>query len=393
MTRGRTIPLSARLRVILFPLAASVALMAEEPAPLPLSCIWTGVYRVVAVGDVHGDYDQFVRVLRAADVMNVSNAWTGGTTHLVQTGDMLDRGPDSRKVIDLLVELAPQARQAGGGVHALIGNHEAMVMKGDLRYVHPGEFAAFGGKDAFIEAFSPRGKYGRWILSLNTVIQINDTLFLHGGLSPAYAHVPLKTINDRTRRALADPDSRDPIFNDPLGPLWYRGLAEDDAAEVERQVRHVLESKGARRMVVGHTVSREGICSRADGRVILIDVGLSRCYGGPAACLLIEGNDFYVVEPGRRVRLHTASGDGIPAGGCLPHRRRRPSRRGALACSGRPLTSRSGRMRGSRNMVLGRRAALDSRVLGPLIRPTVRPHGPEQIPPVPADRSLPPAPR
>ncbi|PYV37660.1 MAG: protein-tyrosine-phosphatase, partial [Acidobacteria bacterium] len=99
--------------------------------------------RVVAIGDVHGDYEQFVAVLRSAKLIDSEESWSGGKTHLVQTGDVLDRGPDSRKVMDLLMKLEKEARRAGGWVHCLIGNHEAMNIYGDLRYVSPGEFAAF----------------------------------------------------------------------------------------------------------------------------------------------------------------------------------------------------------------------------------------------------------
>ena len=101
------------------------------------------VDRVVAVGDIHGDYEQFVKVLASAGLIDGNGNWTGGKTHLVQTGDILDRGPDSRAVMDLLIKLQQQAAQAGGGVHCLIGNHEAMNVYGDRRYVSPGEYAAF----------------------------------------------------------------------------------------------------------------------------------------------------------------------------------------------------------------------------------------------------------
>jgi len=105
--------------------------------------IWTGVERIVAVGDVHGDYEQLVAVLKSAGLINEQGNWTGGKTHLVQNGDVLDRGPDSRRAMDLLMRLEQQAAEAGGYVHALIGNHEAMNVYGDLRYTSAAEFAAF----------------------------------------------------------------------------------------------------------------------------------------------------------------------------------------------------------------------------------------------------------
>jgi len=105
--------------------------------------ILSGIDRVVAVGDVHGDYDQFVIVLKSAGLLDGQIKWAGGKTHLVQTGDVLDRGADSRKAMDLLMRLEEEARGAGGAVHCLIGNHEAMNLYGDLRYLSPGEIAAF----------------------------------------------------------------------------------------------------------------------------------------------------------------------------------------------------------------------------------------------------------
>ena len=90
----------------------------------------------------------FVEVLRSAGVIDQKDHWIGGKTHLVQTGDMPDRGPDTRKVMDLLMALEKEAAKAGGHVHALIGNHEAMNVYGDLRYTTPAEFAAFATNDS-----------------------------------------------------------------------------------------------------------------------------------------------------------------------------------------------------------------------------------------------------
>ena len=63
----------------------------------------------------------------------------------------------------------------------------------------------------------------------------------------------------------------------------------------------MLKGLGAKRIVVGHTVSKGGINVRGEGLVIMIDVGLSRVYGGPASCLLIEKGKYYAMYPeGRR---------------------------------------------------------------------------------------------
>ena len=104
---------------------------------------WTGVKRVIAIGDLHGDYPRYFDVMQSAGLIDKKGKWSGADTHFVQTGDITDRGPDSRKIIDHLVGLKKQAKRKGGYVHLLIGNHETMNVVGDLRYVSAGEYEAF----------------------------------------------------------------------------------------------------------------------------------------------------------------------------------------------------------------------------------------------------------
>ena len=97
------------------------------------------VGRVVAVGDVHGEKDALVAVLKMAGVIDEKERWSGGSTHLVQIGDLPARGPQTREAFDLLMRLEKEAASAGGKVHALIGNHEVVNMSVDLRNVLPEE--------------------------------------------------------------------------------------------------------------------------------------------------------------------------------------------------------------------------------------------------------------
>lgn len=281
-----------------------------DPAQRPPHT-WQGVERVVAVGDVHGDHGQFVKALRLGGVIDGEDNWTGGRTHLVQLGDLLDRGPDSRKSMDLLMKLEEQAVRAGGRVHALIGNHEAMVLLRDYRYIHPGEDAAFGGREAYLKAMSAEGVYGRWIRSHNAVININDVLFVHGGLAPWHAEMSLDQINDAVRQDLQSGSKKGLAMNSG-GPLWYRRLATEPGAEVAAALDPVLQAMGAARIVVGHTVSKDIIQIRAGGRVIMIDVGMSAAYGGRAACLVIENGIFTAVYGDERVVLEIEPPEALP---------------------------------------------------------------------------------
>jgi len=326
-----------RARVLLAPLLILWVLAAGLPPSAEAQ--WTGVERVVAVGDVHGDYDGFVEVLRAAGVIDEKGDWIGGKTHLVQLGDVPDRGPATKKVMDLLMALEKQAAKAGGQVHALIGNHEAMNMYGDLRYTTPGEFAAFRtgdseklraslweqeskgrGDDAarkkweaehplgWVEhrmAFGPKGAYGKWIRSHSAVIKINDAIYLHGGISPRYVTMPLNKINEMIAAELNDvgkiKDGSPVTAQD--GPLWYRGLAQEEGPTIEAHVNQVLAAYGIKHIVLGHTPTAGAVIPRFGGKVIQADVGLSAVYGSHRACLVSEGDVLYAMHRGEKIPL------------------------------------------------------------------------------------------
>ncbi|MBM3790697.1 MAG: protein-tyrosine-phosphatase [Acidobacteria bacterium] len=347
-----------RWAVLLIGIAIAI-LHAAEPAPGSDSS-WSGVGRVVAVGDIHGDYSRYVELLQAAGILDRKANWKGGKAHLVQIGDIPDRGPHPRKLMDLLMKLEKQAGKAGGFVHVLIGNHEAMNVYGDLRYTTPAEYEEFRTGDserirqAFLEreiearrkqaeaegqafepdeafrreweeehplgyfehrfAYGPNGKYGQWIRSRNVVIRIDDSLFVHGGIGPKYADFPPDAINDKVRGELADYSLLEGGFaTDREGPLWYRGLAQGDELELGPHVDAVLKHFGVRRIVIGHTPTRTTILPRFEGKVILADVGLSGYYGGPPACVIIEKGKPYALHRGQKLAIPSDGGVGLLA--------------------------------------------------------------------------------
>jgi hypothetical protein len=302
--------------------------------------VWTGVERVVVVGDVHGDNDALVSILRSAGLIDQRGRWTGGKTHLVQLGDLLDRGPDSRKAMDLLMALEKQAAKAGGAVHALIGNHEGMNLYGDLRYTSPQEFAAFRTqesadlRDAFWEEqvkaqrtksdgesrrkweaehplgwiehrqqFGPEGTYGRWIRSHLAVVKINDSIYVHGGISPKYAAMTIAQINQEISAELKDLSkiTEGSAVTGEDGPLWYRGLALGDTAELSGHVENLLRTYGVKRVVVGHTTTAGAVIPRFGGKVVLAGASLSTATGGARTCVILEPDKIQVLYRGQSV--------------------------------------------------------------------------------------------
>lgn len=340
------------LALVLLVPAAVAARPAAEAAPDP--CAIDGVARIVAIGDVHGAYDEFVRILRAAKLIDGRQRWAGGRAHLVQTGDTLDRGADSRKVLDLLRRLERDASRAGGRVLALVGNHEVMRLAGDLRDMSPAEVDAFrtarspeirdivranwlqGRREAaraagteidekalvadfdaqtplgFVEmlnGFSAQGDYGKWIRGHAAAAQINGILFLHGGVSPRVAPLGCAGINAGVKGDIAGGLEEfrkaplETLAGSPDGPLWYRGLAQEDEAAFAPEVDKILDAAGATAIVVGHTVTATGrITPRFGRKVVQIDTGmLTRVYKGRPSALEIAGDAWTAIyEDGRR---------------------------------------------------------------------------------------------
>ncbi len=222
--------------IALLVVAAPCAAVGSAPA---VPWHFDGVDRTVAISDIHGAHRAFVETLKAAGVVDQEGNWSAGKTHLVIVGDMVDRGDDSRATMDLLMRLEPQAAEAGGAVHVLLGNHEMMNLVGDLRYVSKGEFAAFTAEEsaelrddayrrlaargglrrltraefddrfppgffAHRAAFAASGRYGRWLLGKPVALRIDDTLFLHAGASPALATMSGDEINGPLRGELVE---------------------------------------------------------------------------------------------------------------------------------------------------------------------------------------------
>ena len=184
-------------------------------------------------------------------------------------------------------------------------NDEYMVLSGDLRYVSDGELAAFGEGPRtvpllqplsqpvprFTAAFSATGTYGKWIRSHNAIVRVNDTLFMHGGLSPRYINRDIAQLNDYVRAELrGERDPQKGVGTDSEGPLWYRGLAESMQPQLlESFLQALLTGQKARRIVMGHTIQERGITLRGGDRLALIDVGMSKStINGAASCLVIE---------------------------------------------------------------------------------------------------------
>ncbi len=292
---------------------------------------WSGIERVVAFGDVHGAYDALIPLLQQAGVIDAQLRWSGGATHLVSLGDLLDRGPDSRDVLDLLMRLETEAQKAGGFVHVVLGNHEVMNLTGDLRYVSAAEYAAFAPPPgtplpAPAEGVPPQVPSGTpaipgavehqqafsvgWRSTASgcsakpLLIVINDTVFVHGGLPQAIGALGLDAGNAQFHtelmQALNLPGAAEGPLLSQKGPLWYRGTARCHVLLEGDGLRRTLKQLSARRVAIGHTPTAiRRAQSRFAGDVVMLDTGmLAEVYHGRASALVIEGGIDRVVVAG-----------------------------------------------------------------------------------------------
>ena len=206
--------------------------------------------RIIAIADIHGNFEAFTGLLRQSGLVDPNLQWIGEGDTLIQTGDFTDRGPEVRRVMDFLMSLEESAPKNGGKAIILLGNHEMMNMIGQLADVTEADYASFTdsrserrrrsayrsftdfrkrrakrlnlpepsptpemeaewmeahppGFVAQREAFSPKGTYGKWLRKRRVVVKQGDTLFLHAGINPLIAQLSIESINERVWQEIA----------------------------------------------------------------------------------------------------------------------------------------------------------------------------------------------
>lgn len=272
--------------------------------------------RIVAFGDVHGDLDATRSALRLAGAIDAEDRWIGGRLVVVQTGDQLDRGGDEQAILDLFEQLRVQAAAAGGAFHALLGNHELMNVRGDLRYVTDEGFADFadavdrGPNDPLLTEFEPheRGRmaallpgrpYARLLAERAVVLRVGKNVFVHGGVLPDHVTYGIDRINREAQDWLRAKTDRPEILVGPDSPQWTRLYSQEPDSVACDTLAEVLIRLEAQRIVMGHTIQDGGITSACEGLAWRTDVGMAAHYGGAVEVLEIIGDSVRVLRVGR----------------------------------------------------------------------------------------------
>ncbi len=378
--------------------------------------------RVVAIGEVQCAANAVTSLLRGLSLIDEQTHWSGGDTILVQTGDLMDGGENLRSTLDLFMRLQKEAAAVGGQVVVLMGNHEIMNIVGELGSVNYMTYGQFAGPDAearqrqafdhyvlwrqrrakelggpefianedfevewmaahplgwveYVESMLPDGVYGKWLRTLPVAVEIDDVLYVHGGISPEMKGTDIEAMNrqaaeeiayfDNARDAMAAEGlclpttsvremvdvvkdeveyvnalkpskrtTRNPravraaqlddltgagswLVLDETGPLWFRGPSKWTEDEHRAEMAEILDSVGIKRMVTGQSNGKEQqICARFDNRVFLTSVNLSDepwAGGGKPAALEIDDGVYTVVTlTDRQVLIDDSSGIGSP---------------------------------------------------------------------------------
>ncbi len=260
--------------------------------------------RLIAIGDVHGDYGALLGALRLGGAVDEAGKWIGGELWVVHTGDYLDRGDGELKIMQLFDALGAQAARAGGRLIVLNANHEIINVDWIFRYVTDVGFTSFRDLEALdmnhpkvaavsekkrhrAAAFMPGGPLAKKLATRSVYAIVGDTVFVHAGISPAHVTYGLERINAEMRAwMLGEAEDCPKVLKGRKAPVWMRDYSRTDRPADCEQLATALNLLGVRRMVVGHTV-QEHVNSACEGRVWRIDTGMSKHYGGAVEVLEI----------------------------------------------------------------------------------------------------------
>ena len=262
------------------------------------------VKKIAALSDIHGQYDLLIELLQNNKIIDKNLNWSFGKGHFVIVGDIFDRGDKVNEILWFIYELEMQAKNAGGRVHYLLGNHEYMVLYNDLRYIHEKynivskllnlEYDQLYGDNTII---------GRWLRSKSTIVKINDILFTHGGISEDFISQEgfnINKINNTMRKSIPrlkelrnfrkNGQSKD-LYNMYFGNnslIWYRGYFEGGL--IDTDISNILKLVDANHIVVGHTSNKE-VVQLYDNKIIGVDSSIKK--GKYGELLIIKNKRFF----------------------------------------------------------------------------------------------------
>lgn len=259
---------------------------------------FSGVSKIAAISDIHGQYDVMKKLFTENGIIDENMKWSFGEGHLVITGDVFDRGDQVTEILWFIYHLEAEAQNAGGRIHMLLGNHEVMILNGDVRYIHKKyRYASAISKKMYTYLYGKESVLGDWLRSKPVTVSINDIVFLHAGFSKDVIdmNISIEDINHTFHDKLIDAGP-EVIHQDSTltelylddGPIWYRGYVDSNRFNQD-DAEYILNKLNKKHIVVGHT-SMQSIVSLYDQRIFMIDSSIK--FGKTGEILLWENDTF-----------------------------------------------------------------------------------------------------
>jgi len=263
-----------------------------------------------AISDVHGQYQLFSRLLKKAKIIDSNGNWIFKKGHFIITGDTFDRGSQVIEILWHTLRLQQQALTSGGKVHYLLGNHEIMVLRGKDKYLHDKYLRTVRMLDMKIDnIFDDKSFLGRWLRKQNSIVKVNETLFMHGGTHPWLVDkkFTVNKINVYIRKLLAnyrqtgeqDSSTKKLIrkLRKSKGVFWYRGFFRKKENKysiiTDDELTKIFIHFQISRIVVGHTTFNS-IAAYHNQRIIGIDAGMK--YGKKGEGLMYRDGQYSVIS-------------------------------------------------------------------------------------------------
>jgi hypothetical protein len=289
------------------------------------------VRRIIAIGDIHGDFRALIKCLKLAKVVNERWEWIGGDTFIIQLGDQVDSKcrsgncekdeiGDELKIIMFLDKLHEKAKLDNGAVYSLLGNHELMNVEGNFSYTSKKNIDVFKNYvdpytkqkfkspyEARTHAFARGNEYARFLgCTRQSILLIGDFLFVHAGLNPEFlqnfqGRDKLQELNNLVQKwllnqldnSIIDEKTMNKIISDSTySPFWNRVLGNlkptrdhllyENSKECQDALKPIIDSYQIKGMIIGHTPQMEdGINAICNNIVFRTDFGGSKAFDRP----------------------------------------------------------------------------------------------------------------
>jgi predicted MPP superfamily phosphohydrolase len=252
--------------------------------------------KIVVLSDIHGQFDLATEILKNNHIIKDDLSWNFNDGHLVIVGDIFDRGPKVTETLWFVYQLEKQAERSGGKVHFILGNHEYMILKEDLRYINSKyRVTSYLLETNYTELFNNQTVLGRWLRSKPTVLKINKDTYVHGGLSQTFLDLGynIENVNKLMRESIDIPKDQlkaTSFYDDyyrSTGPIWYRGYFNDNLPDSE--IKAILKQISSKHIVVGHC-SNEEVVQLYNEKIFGVDSSIKNGVYGEV--LLIDGKSY-----------------------------------------------------------------------------------------------------